>query len=155
MITVRIHTTHLDRVRRSLSTFSSRLTVRVFEELSALLHRQLGSTLAFHFLCCRPLCAKPVPRILTIRTGNLYNSVIKSMRISAHQGTLVVSIGSNLPYAAIHEYGGYAGRGSHRVYIPPRPYLKPTLDDLERMMPALLDLAIQSLDPTRLVSESQ
>ena len=154
MITVRIHTTHLDRVRRSLSTFSSRLTVRVFEELSALLHRQLGSTLAFHFLCCRPLCAKPVPRILTIRTGNLYNSVIKSLRISAHQGTLIISIGSNLPYAAIHEFGGFAGPRWHRVYIPPRPYLKPTLDDLERMMPSLLESAIERVNPTLLVSES-
>lgn len=29
--------------------------------------------------------------------------------------------GSNVKYAAIHQFGGWAGRG-HRTYIPPRPY---------------------------------
>lgn len=33
-----------------------------------------------------------------------------------------VSIGVNLPYAAIHEYGGKAGR-NHKVKIPARPYM--------------------------------
>ena len=33
-----------------------------------------------------------------------------------------VAIGSNLPYATIHQYGGKAGRG-RKVTIPARPYL--------------------------------
>ena len=32
-------------------------------------------------------------------------------------------IGSNLIYARIHQFGGEAGRKSHRVKIPKRPYL--------------------------------
>jgi len=33
-----------------------------------------------------------------------------------------VFIGTNILYAAIHQFGGYAGRG-RKVYIPARPYL--------------------------------
>ncbi|MBF0556984.1 MAG: phage virion morphogenesis protein [Nitrospirae bacterium] len=33
-----------------------------------------------------------------------------------------VEIGTDVKYSAIHQFGGYAGRG-HKSYIPPRPYL--------------------------------
>jgi len=35
---------------------------------------------------------------------------------------------TELVYAAIHEFGGFAGPG-RRVYIPPRPYFYKTLED--------------------------
>ena len=147
MIRVEMDQAAVNRIQESLSTFSPRLTRKVYRELREILYRELGPTLIRHFLCCRPPDAPPVPRILTIRTGRLFNSVLKSLRISESGGRLTISIGSNVPYAAIHEYGG--------GYIPPRPYLRPTMKDLEHMLPSLLERAIQQLNPTRLVSESQ
>ena len=44
-------------------------------------------------------------------------------------------IGSNLPYAAIHQLGGDAGR-NQKVTIPARPYLKLTEDDLNEVLTA-------------------
>jgi phage virion morphogenesis protein len=42
-------------------------------------------------------------------------------------------IGSNLPYAAIHQLGGDAGKGL-KVKIPARPYLKLTEDDQKEIL---------------------
>ena len=39
-----------------------------------------------------------------------------------------VSVGSNLHYAAIHQFGGKAGRG-HKTTIPARPFLPISADD--------------------------
>lgn len=42
-------------------------------------------------------------------------------------------IGSNLPYAAIHQLGGQAGRNKS-VEIPARPYLSLTNDDYDEIL---------------------
>lgn len=42
-------------------------------------------------------------------------------------------IGSNLPYAAIHQKGGKAGKNK-KVEIPARPYLKLTDDDFDEIL---------------------
>ncbi len=42
-------------------------------------------------------------------------------------------IGSNLPYARIHQLGGMAGKNK-KVEIPVRPYLKLTDDDFEEIL---------------------
>ena len=42
-------------------------------------------------------------------------------------------IGSNLPYAAIHQLGGQAGRNK-KVKIPARPYLHLTDDDFDEIL---------------------
>ena len=42
-----------------------------------------------------------------------------------------VIYGSKLPYAAIHEYGGQAGKGL-KVNIPKRPYLLPALEQFDK-----------------------
>jgi len=42
-------------------------------------------------------------------------------------------IGSNLPYAAIHQLGGQAGRGK-KVKIPARPYINLTDDDFDEIL---------------------
>lgn len=49
-------------------------------------------------------------------TGQLAGS------ISTNHGTQHATIGSNLVYAAIHQFGGMAGRGK-KVEIPARPFL--------------------------------
>lgn len=54
------------------------------------------------------------------KTGNLRRS------IRSEQSKTDVTTGTNLVYAAIHEFGGNTGRG-HRVRIQARPYLTPQL----------------------------
>lgn len=44
-----------------------------------------------------------------------------------------VVIGSNLPYAAIHQLGGKAGKNK-KVEIPARPYLQLTDDDFDEIL---------------------
>lgn len=43
---------------------------------------------------------------------------------------------SSVPYAFIHQFGGYAGK-NHKAYIPPRPYMMLTDDDKEWILKAL------------------
>jgi phage virion morphogenesis protein len=70
-----------------------------------------------------------------------------SLRVIAHGGKTLVRkarlrdsithdaddthavVGSNLVYARIHQLGGKAGRKSHRVTIPARPYLGVSTSD--------------------------
>ena len=70
-------------------------------------------------------------------------------KILVTQGLLVGSIdwragnedlrvGTNLAYAAIHNFGGKAGRGK-KVVIPPRPFMVVQDEDLEEINDALED----------------
>jgi phage virion morphogenesis protein len=43
---------------------------------------------------------------------------------------------TNVIYAAIHKFGGKAGRGK-RVNIPARPYLQMTDEDMEEILNAV------------------
>jgi len=90
--------------------------------------------------------------VLASRSGTLLNSVLQSIITNTEGQNLTVSIGSDLPYAAIQEYGGYAGRrgpfkkkDGRRPYLPPRPYLHPAMDDLQNALPGLLEQAIQQV----------
>lgn len=47
-------------------------------------------------------------------------------------------VGTNKIYAAIHQFGGRAGRG-HKAQIPARPFLKLTDDDLEEIKKAVIE----------------
>lgn len=49
-----------------------------------------------------------------------------------------VAVGSNLIYAAIHNFGGMAGRG-HKVSIPARPYLVVQDEDLREIKQIIND----------------
>ncbi|WP_036259193.1 phage virion morphogenesis protein [Meiothermus cerbereus] len=55
-------------------------------------------------------------RKILIQSGRLRNS------ITARRDGTRVAVGTNLVYAAIHQFGGLAGRG-RGVRIPARPYL--------------------------------
>lgn len=59
-----------------------------------------------------------------IDTENLMNSIT-----SAYDNDMAV-VGTNEPYAAIHQFGGKAGRGK-KVNIPARPFLMLTPQDEE------------------------
>ena len=52
----------------------------------------------------------------------LYESGQLHRRIYHTHDDTTATVGVNLPYAAIHQFGGKAGRGG-RVHIPQRPYL--------------------------------
>lgn len=47
-----------------------------------------------------------------------------SVTSQASSDGMIVSIGPNVEYAAIHEFGGRTGRGGKTI-IPARPYVKP------------------------------
>lgn len=60
----------------------------------------------------RMASAKPL-----VDHGHLRNSITCEVTAEA------VQVGTNMVYAAIHQFGGPAGRKDHRVHIPARPYL--------------------------------
>jgi phage virion morphogenesis protein len=60
--------------------------------------------------------AKKRRDIKLVDTGRLKNSI--NVRASSDR----VVVGTNVVYAAIHHFGGQAGRG-HKVKIPARPYM--------------------------------
>jgi len=60
--------------------------------------------------------------ILQRRTSRLYSSV--TTQVKALTGGLQLKVGPNVVYAAIHEFGGWAGK-NNRVRIPARPYVFP------------------------------
>lgn len=63
---------------------------------------------------------------LKVRTGLLRRSITTKVKES---GDIVEGIiGNNVTYAAIHEFGGMAGRGL-KTKIPARPFLKPAIED--------------------------
>jgi phage virion morphogenesis protein len=55
-------------------------------------------------------------RLILTNTGRLRRS------ITAEPGANSLAVGTNVVYAAIHQFGGMAGRG-RKVRIPARPYL--------------------------------
>lgn len=69
---------------------------------------------------------------ILIDSGALLNSINWQ---ADRQG---VVIGPNRVYAAIHQFGGKAGRG-HKVTIPARPYLVVQDEDLEQINDVLED----------------
>ena len=72
-----------------------------------------------------------------VDTGNLLGS-ISVQEGSGGKTDATVEIGTNVEYAAIHEFGGAIhqtnawGKGiSQTIHIPARPYLRPALDENE------------------------
>jgi phage virion morphogenesis protein len=56
--------------------------------------------------------------------STLYQSgaLMRTMREEHDESSAFVYMGKGIPYAAIHQFGGWAGR-NHASYIPERPYL--------------------------------
>lgn len=79
----------------------------------------------------RPLARKgKTGKMLNRSAGGLYHSISRESN-----GTRAI-VGTNKIYAAIHQFGGKAGRG-RRVTIPARPYLVLTDADQQRMLATL------------------
>lgn len=63
---------------------------------------------------------------LKVRTGRLRSSIVGTV---VEEGTdLTIQIGTDVPYAPIHEFGGQTGRGG-RVHIRARPFLSRSFAD--------------------------
>jgi hypothetical protein len=152
VISVQMDNSQLMQLRERLVQLPPSLISHVYAKLRPLIQEALFDKLNDHFDGCGPQGGPTNPTMLTQRTSNLFWSVYRSLQISESGTDLKISIGSDLPYARIHEYGGYAGRrgpfkkaDGRRPYLAPRPYLQPTLDDLSSVLPELLEKAIQQV----------
>lgn len=56
--------------------------------------------------------------------GRLTGTLMSSVKSDVDSDGMSVAVGPHTRYAAIHEFGGWAGR-KHASYIPPRPYVWP------------------------------
>jgi len=147
MITMKIDEAALRQLEQRVATLSPRLAVQVYKALGPLVYQSLSSGVPKYFSG-----SGSGGNTLTSRSGNLMKSVLQSIQATFDGEKFSISIGSDLPYAAIHEHGGYAGRrgpfkkkGGRRPYLRPRPYLQPAMKDLENTLPGLLEQAIQQV----------
>ena len=66
-------------------------------------------------------------KVLHVRSGTLRASwFMPGPIVERIVGGWRMKMGSDVPYARIHELGGWTGRG-HKTKIPKRPYLRPAL----------------------------
>jgi phage gpG-like protein len=150
VISVKIDDSAIQQLQQRLAGLAPRVVAQVYKALQPLVYQSLRNAVPKYFAGS---ASKGQPSdLLTSRSGNLLNSVLSSIQVSPDGQSLAVSIGSDLPYARIHEYGGFAGRrgpykkkDGHRSYIRPRPYLRPAINDLQKALPALLEQALQQV----------
>jgi phage gpG-like protein len=147
-IKIEIDRAAIQHLQKRISALPPRILPAVYKALQPLVYQSLRSAIPKYFAGS----GGPESNLLTSRSGDLMNSVLQSIEAKTDGHSLTVSIGSNLRYAAIHEYGGFAGRrgpfkkkDGRRPYIRPRPYLRPALDDLQQALPGLLEQALQQV----------
>ena len=150
MISVKIDDSAVLQLQQRLAGLAPRVVAEVYKALQPLVYQSLQSAVPKYFSGSASKGSSS--DLLTSRSGNLLNSVLQSIEAKIDGDSLTVSIGSELPYARIHEYGGFAGRKGpfkkrtgHRPYIKPRPYLRPAINDLQKALPDLLEQAIQQV----------
>jgi phage gpG-like protein len=150
VISVQIDDSAVQQLQHRLAGLAPRLVADVYKALQPLIYQSLQTAVPKYFAGSASKGGSS--DLLTSRSGKLLNSVLNSIQVNPDGQSLVVSIGSDLPYARIHEYGGFAGRKGpfkkkegHRPYIRPRPYLQPAINDLQKALPDLLEQAIQQV----------
>jgi phage gpG-like protein len=150
VISVQIDDSAVQQLQQRLAGLAPRVVAEVYKVLQPLVYQSLQTAVPKYFAGSASKGSSS--DLLTSRSGNLLNSVLQSIETNINGDSLTVSIGSELPYARIHEYGGFAGRKGpfkkrtgHRPYIKPRPYLRPAINDLQKALPDLLEQAIQQV----------
>jgi phage gpG-like protein len=150
VISVQIDDSAVQQLQQRLAGLAPRMVADVYKALQPLIYQSLRSAVPKYFAGSASKGSSS--DLLTSRSGNLLNSVLQSIQVSPDGQSLTVSIGSDLPYARVHEYGGFAGRrgpfkkkDGHRPYIRPRPYLRPAINDLQLALPRLIEQAIQQV----------
>jgi phage gpG-like protein len=148
VISVQIDDSSVQQLQQRLAGLAPRVVAEVYKALQPLIYQSLQTAVPKYFAGS----ASTSSDLLTSRSGNPMNPVLQSIEAKIDGDSLTVSIGSELPYARIHEYGGFAGRKGpfkkrtgHRPYIKPRPYLRPAINDLQKALPDLLEQAIQQV----------
>lgn len=71
------------------------------------------------------------------KTGNLKASILWDV-FQNPNGNVEATVGSNLVYARIQEFGGYTGRG-YRSFIKPKLYLTGAVERYEKEIPQRID----------------
>ena len=82
-------------------------------------------------------------QVLNARSGRLRDSIAASLTINGNR--VSAGVGSDIPYAAIHEYGGTILRARLKPYSivePERSYLRSTLNEQSDDMAAELTKAV-------------
>jgi len=150
VISVQIDDSAVQQLQQRLAGLAPRVVAEVYKALQPLVYQSLQTAVPKYFAGSASKGSSS--DLLTSRSGNLLNSVLQSIETKINGDSVTVSIGSELPYARIHEYGGFAGRKGpfkkrtgHRPYIKPRPYLRPAINDLQKALPDLLEQAIQQV----------
>ncbi len=150
MISVQIDDSAVQQLQQRLAGLAPRVVAEVYKALQPLVYQSLQTAVPKYFAGSASKGSSS--DLLISRSGNLLNSVLQSIETKINGDSLTVSIGSELPYARIHEYGGFAGRKGpfkkrtgHRPYVKPRPYLRPAINDLQKALPDLLEQAIQQV----------
>ncbi len=150
MISVTMDASAVQQMQQRLAGLAPRVVAEVYKALKPLVYQSLRSAIPKYFSGSASKGSSST--VLTSRSGDLLNSVLQSIKADVDGDKLIVSIGSNVAYAKIHEYGGYAGRrppfkkkDGRRQYLPPRPYLSPAMNDLQQILPDLLEQAIQQV----------
>ncbi|HET9183256.1 MAG TPA: hypothetical protein VFP59_14055 [Candidatus Angelobacter sp.] len=150
MIKVEMDQASLQQVQERLAAMPPRLIASVYRELKPLLYQAFSLALIKYFAGNAPKRG-PAGDVLSFRSGDLFKSVLENFQVTSDGMTLQISAGADTRYAYIQEYGGYAGRkppfkkpNGQRPYIPPRPYLRPALQDLQDLLPGLVEQAIEN-----------
>jgi len=142
------------RVERQLREWAVEASTLIGASATGKYMRDTGVTTGSTFGKISKVSKRNTGRLLRIITGRLARSILGGRRTYAQgQGGAIESIeeikmlgpsqvqltkGSRVPYAAVHEYGGRAGRG-RRAMIPARPYLRPAVNDnTERLQKSLV-----------------
>ena len=85
------------------------------------------------------------PGVLGIDGGTLRASI--TFIVKSSRGKVTSTIGpQRVPYGAIHEFGGQAGRGKLTT-IPARPYLGPALEENEERVKQILGKSFRIVIP--------
>lgn len=106
-----LKTQHLEPILKEIANATKNTSELSFE------HEQSPFKEKWKPLSQKTLKRKKGSKILT-ESAMLQSSINTSTR--EHKSTAKVSIGSNLKYAALHQFGGTTKKG---VHIPARPYL--------------------------------
>ena len=108
MISVKIDDSAVQQLQQRLAGLAPCVVAQVYDALQPLIYQSLRTAVPKYF--AGSASKGQSSNLLTPRSGNLLNSVLNSIQVSPDGQSLTVSIGSDLPYARIHEYGGFAGR---------------------------------------------
>jgi phage gpG-like protein len=91
----------------------------------------------------RPLKNKQASYLF--QSGALLRSIARTTGGDGGSYWAMVSTSGSLPYAFIHQFGGYAGRGGS-AYIPPRPYMVVTEETEARIMQEAAGMLVEILN---------